>query len=135
MPKVEDAIFDISSALQMELRVVDTSTEGRSHIIHQLADPMGTKYTLRIPNSELAALLDEQGHEILRYLSKMRPCLPIPKIILQAKSCTLHKYLEGEPIRSWSLEKITRTRRHTLLDGIADFLVSLWTCPAERDGR
>lgn len=127
MPEVEDAILDISCALQTELRVVDTSTEGRSHIIHQLADPTGTKYTLRIPSSESAALLDKQGHEILRYLSNMRPYLPIPEVVLEAKSFTLHKYLEGEPIRSWNPEKMITTRRHTLLDGIAEFLVSLWT--------
>lgn len=135
MPYIEDLIRDISSELETELTVVDISTEGRSHEIHQLADPGGTKYVLRIPNDEFAALLDKQGHKILRYLSKMRPALPIPRIVLEASSFTLHKYLEGEPIRSWSLEGITETKRHTLLDGIAEFLVSLWTCLAEPDSR
>ena len=135
MLEVEHAVSEVSSALQMELRVAGTSTHGCSHTIHQLIDPEGTKYILRIPNDEFAALLDKQGHKILIFLSKIRPSLLIPKLILKAPSYSLHKYLEGEPIKSWNLDTISETRRHALLDGIAEFLVCLWTCPTPQDGK
>lgn len=135
MTQVEDAVLEASSALQMDLSLVHTSTEGRSHTVHQLAAREGHKYVLRIPNHESAALMDKQGHRILKYLSKLRPSLPIPKVVLETSFFTRHEYVEGVPIRSWNPEKIPEAKRHKILDGIAEFLVSLWVCPAGENGK
>jgi hypothetical protein len=43
---------------------------------------------------------------------------------------SVFEYVPGVPIVSYSWHLMSKEERHKLLDGIATFLLDLWTCPA-----
>jgi len=100
-----------------------------SHHVYTVQSQNGQIWIVRVARDEFAADLASRGMVIMRHILNERPKLPIPDVFHTDQECTILTYIEGSPLGSWNPADLSIKRRQTLLDGLANFLYQLWTCP------
>jgi Ser/Thr protein kinase RdoA (MazF antagonist) len=119
----------ISSLLGSSLLQVSPPFPAFSHNVYTVQSQKGQIWIVRVARDEFAAHLASRGMAIMRHILSERPELPIPAILHADQEFTILTYIEGSPLRSWNPVDLSVERRHNLLDGLANFLYQLWTCP------
>jgi hypothetical protein len=119
----------ISSALEVNELSISESFFGFSHDILILTSTEGHGWTLRIARNELAASLAKRSEALMRHVKNTHPSIQIPAIALTAETYAVLEYIQGTTIGSCELHLMSNEKRYRLLDGIAAFLIQLWTCP------
>jgi hypothetical protein len=125
-----DAMIDkISSLLDNSPLQVSPPFPAFSHDVYSVRSQTGQIWIVRVARDEFAAHLASRGMTIMRHILSERPELPIPAVLHADQECTILTYIEGSSLGSWNPVDLGVERRHNLLDGLANFLYQLWTCP------
>ena len=119
----------ISLLLGSSLLQVSPPFPAFSHNVYTVQSQKGQIWIVRVARDEFAARLASRGIAIMRHILGERPELPIPAVLHEDQEFTILTYIEGSPLRSWNSVDLSVGRRHNLLDGLANFLYQLWTCP------
>lgn len=125
---LQAVIHDVSRVLNDEFHD-ELCIRGQSNIVYVIAGTSGKKRSLRIHIDGFAAYLAKQGNAILYHLKQMQRSILAPDILYEASTFTVLSYIQGHALSSWNTNTLSQARRSQLLDGLADFLFKLWTCP------
>ena len=130
METLPNATIDkISSLLGSCLLQISPPFPAFSHHVHTVQSQKGQIWIVRVARDEFAARLASRGMAVMRHILSQRPELPIPAVFHADQECTILTYIEGSPLGSWNPVDLSVERRQNLLDGLANFLCQLWTCP------
>jgi hypothetical protein len=130
MTTLPDATIDkISSLLGNFPLQVSSPFPAFSHNVYTVRSQEEQIWIVRVARDEFAADLASRGMAIMRHILCERPKLPIPAVIHADQEFTILTYIEGSSLGSWNPVDLSVERRHSLLDGLANFLYQLWTCP------
>lgn len=73
--------------------------------------------------------MDLRAVEKLQYVKEHRPNIPAPSIFVDKENGIAYmEWVRGEPLSVWNSE-IALSDRRRFLDGLAEFLLQLWTVP------
>jgi aminoglycoside phosphotransferase (APT) family kinase protein len=122
-------LSEISSILEVGELSIRNSLSGCSHEIFVLESADGQRWTLRIAENEFASSLASKSVAVMRHIKTLQPTIQIPAIFHTVETYSVLEYMQGAPIGSCDWHLMGEKKRHELLDGIAAFLVQLWTCP------
>jgi hypothetical protein len=130
METLPNATIDkISSLLGSSHLQISPPFPAFSHHVYTVQSQKGQIWIVRVARDEFAAGLASRGMAIMKHVLSERPELPIPAVFHTGQECTILTYIEGSPLGSWNPVDLSVERRQTLLDGLANFLYQLWTCP------
>ncbi|KZF19222.1 hypothetical protein L228DRAFT_241891 [Xylona heveae TC161] len=129
---IAEIISEVSSILGASFRLPTyPPLRGGSHGVYVIEPEDGyngkNRCCLRIPLDADAASASTKGTAILKIVKEKLPVLPIPAVIFQSEHYTVMEYLNGEVLKSWNTQSLTKERRRVLLDDLAALLFSLWT--------
>lgn len=126
-PTLAAIISEISSAQNARFSVVAGPLKGGSNSVYELQSENGHRLCLRIPLNADTASFAAGGTAILKNLKERRPTVLAPAVIHQSEYYTVMEYLNGEALKSWNTQSLTKERRQILLNDLAVFLFTLWT--------
>lgn len=126
-PNEEAVLTEAVSKYQLSNPTVEGPLIGRSNSVYILVQPQDQSLVVRIPKASSPDTEQQnQGMQILKYLKDTSPPLQIPAVYFTDERYAVMQYIPGEHIISWQLQHAARCR---ILDGLASFFVTLWTCP------
>jgi aminoglycoside phosphotransferase (APT) family kinase protein len=99
----------------------------------------GTIWAARLANDDCEFLL-EKSLRVLHYLEKFCSRVPAPRVkasgLLETNrvgvAYLLLDWIDGVSLEHWSPVFPVRKHRDVILDGLADCLLSLWSCTTEK---
>jgi aminoglycoside phosphotransferase (APT) family kinase protein len=130
-PTLDEIISEISSAQGAIHKIVAGPVRGGSNCVYKTQSEDGSSWCLRIPLDADAGRRSARGVALLKSLKEEDPGLLAPAVIYPTERYTLMEYLDGEALKSWNTRSLTQERRQMLLDDLATFLFSVWTCQAQ----
>jgi Phosphotransferase enzyme family len=110
---------------------------GGSHVVVPIKFKDGTIWAARLANEDCEGLLGKSLN-VLNYIEKNCPDVTAPRVkaadVLDNKvgvAYLLLDWIDGVSLEDWSPCFPVREDRHFILDGVADYLLSLWSCTTE----
>ena len=112
---------------------------GGSHVVVPIKFEDGAIWAARLANDDCEYLL-EKSLAVLNYIEKTCPGIPAPRIKASGLLDTskvgvaylLLDWIDGVSLEHWSPDLPIREHRTVILDGMADCLLSLWSCSTDR---
>jgi hypothetical protein len=113
---------------------------GGSHVVVPIKFRDGKLWAARLANQGCSLLL-AKSLIVLDHVAKHCPRVPAPRVqasgVLDTNSVgvgyLLLDWIDGVSVEHWSPEFPLREHCDVLLDGLADCLLSLWSCTTERN--
>ncbi len=129
-PTLDEIISEISTRQNTPCRIVAGPIRGFSNSVYEVQFEDSRTWCLRVPHDADSAYFSTVGTALLKRLKEVKPAILAPSIILSTDYYTLMERVDGQALMSWNTGFLPKERRELLLDGLAAFLVSLWTCQA-----
>lgn len=109
-------------------RVADEEPRvGGSHRVYKLIFEDSVAWAARENIDVKSWRLDLKAIDKLRFIVAKRPGLRVPAVYLNLDDRIMYmEWVDGEPVRAWN-HQISAPNRHRFLDGLAEFLLQLWT--------
>lgn len=100
-----------------------------SHRVFKLTFQDGVVWAARQNTDPSERATDLGTVEKLQYIKEQRPDIPAPSILVDKEhGVAYNEWVHGEPLTAWS-STIALPDRRGFLDGLAEFLLQLWTVP------